>query len=939
LTFDDKFLFPEKPPPPKEFVSQLETLKKAVELDFSPTPGFGPLRAIMPSESVSHPAKMNLRLLTYLVENYTRPGETVLDPMSGTFSTSIVAALNGRNAIGVELEEKFVKWGEKARERLEAIPSLTETGRITVIKGDARYLSTLLASADTVMTSPPFSDTLHPRKGVLQAQENMRGAGYDEKYIRDSFQQPNQQLALAKDGYGSDPANLGNLKHGEVDTAIFSPPYTSATGGGAKGIAEKGYNGKHGRDATLQHRNDRPISDDPAQISNLPMGEEDVDAIVTSPPYKTRTDGGGLNETGMPNARGIFKEKPGTLEYSEDKEGNIGEIKEHGEVDAVVTSPPYAESIVMSFDSPQMHAYFEKMLKEKGHIEFEGKRYTEKEWRAMNHGRLDGRTTKGLEKGSVGYSPARENIGNLPHVDSVVTSPPYAQSAGRQDDRDEFFDKLAKDPTSARFGRESHPRTGAAYSQSEENIGNAPVDSILTSPPFGDSVLQDYGESNKALLEWERGIRKELAETGFIAHDGRKYTEAEWRAVNKGELKPRGMPDLWAKIIANRASQRYNDADPDNIGNLPVDSVVTSPPYEKSEAFEDTDFVKKISGDLDVKILNGEAKGHLKARSAKYKSGAHASREHAPSAEAEVAYLERAEKGRVENPGSIGKLERETYLAAMFRVYGEMMKVLKPGGRAVIVIKPFARDHKVVDLPWQTWLLLEKVGFHLEDLLKLRLRQMSFWRILYYRKFPAAERIVHEYAIVVRKGALSPPPAPPLREERVPAIPAPDLPDQEERPGSRDLALGVAWAGAPLAEWGLALLAHGYATSPSRKTITGPVSNVLFPVLRQGATEVDLRAYARPGPEDYPAVDVPAAHEHGNRPSLADVLGDRPPPRRVAPDLLRLRPRDDGVEVGFSDHEEDLHTSRACPFLTIKSSADLPFGFVSTSTLVPPASK
>jgi len=93
----------------------------------------------------------------------------------------------------------------------------------------------------------------------------------------------------------------------------------------------------------------------------------------------------------------------------------------------------------------------------------------------------------------------------------------------------------------------------------------------------------------------------------------------------------------------------------------------------------------------------------------------------------------------------------------MLVVYQQMFKVLKPRGRAVIVIKPFVRSKKVVDLPFQTWVLLQSVGFELEDVLKLRLRQMSFWRILFMRKHPEVPQIRHEWVIVVRKPA---PPSP-----------------------------------------------------------------------------------------------------------------------------------------------------------------------------------
>jgi ubiquinone/menaquinone biosynthesis C-methylase UbiE len=92
-----------------------------------------------------------------------------------------------------------------------------------------------------------------------------------------------------------------------------------------------------------------------------------------------------------------------------------------------------------------------------------------------------------------------------------------------------------------------------------------------------------------------------------------------------------------------------------------------------------------------------------------------------------------------------------TYLSEMLKVYREMYKVLKPNGLAIIVIKPYIRNKKVVDLPYYTYLLMERVGFRLEKLYKFRLPAKSFWRILYHRRFPTVPIIAHEYVIVTRK--------------------------------------------------------------------------------------------------------------------------------------------------------------------------------------------
>jgi DNA modification methylase len=138
-----------------EFRSKLEEMTEAIELDFSPTPGFGPYKEVMPSEAVSHPAKANTLLLRFLIENFTSVGDTVLDPMAGSGSTGVVAALLGRNAVQVELERKFYEWMEKARENVERHVTLTPRGWIKNICGDARRLSELLSQTDVVLTSPP----------------------------------------------------------------------------------------------------------------------------------------------------------------------------------------------------------------------------------------------------------------------------------------------------------------------------------------------------------------------------------------------------------------------------------------------------------------------------------------------------------------------------------------------------------------------------------------------------------------------------------------------------------------------------------------------------------------------------------------------------------------------------------------------------------------
>jgi len=65
--------------------------------------------------AVRHPAEKPVGLLRELIESSSRLGETVLDYFAGIGSTLVAARLEGRRAIGIEIEER---WCEMAAERL-----------------------------------------------------------------------------------------------------------------------------------------------------------------------------------------------------------------------------------------------------------------------------------------------------------------------------------------------------------------------------------------------------------------------------------------------------------------------------------------------------------------------------------------------------------------------------------------------------------------------------------------------------------------------------------------------------------------------------------------------------------------------------------------------------------------------------------------------------
>jgi DNA modification methylase len=195
-----------------------------------------------------HPAKMRPALARAILQLY---GESpVLDPMAGIGTTLVEAALLGMNAIGVEYEQKFVDQANKNIKHVQKVHSDKKIGRAVCIKGDARNLSCLNnRKANSIIFSPPYC-------GVMDAKRHVGGIA-------------SRDHQLAKTGsYSKDAKNIGNIT--QFGSIIFSPPYGEANRG--RGIAEKGYEGIHGKDEKLKQRCDRPISGDPNNIGNFRFG-------------------------------------------------------------------------------------------------------------------------------------------------------------------------------------------------------------------------------------------------------------------------------------------------------------------------------------------------------------------------------------------------------------------------------------------------------------------------------------------------------------------------------------------------------------------------------------------------------------------------------------------------------------------------------------------
>lgn len=105
--------------------------------------------------SFQHDARANLGLLDYLIRNYTRPGDLVLDPMGGTGSLFLGLAVGGRRVVCGELEAWLRRILESNRRRAAAWAPASGLA----YQGDATKLPLASGSVDAIITSPPYADT------------------------------------------------------------------------------------------------------------------------------------------------------------------------------------------------------------------------------------------------------------------------------------------------------------------------------------------------------------------------------------------------------------------------------------------------------------------------------------------------------------------------------------------------------------------------------------------------------------------------------------------------------------------------------------------------------------------------------------------------------------------------------------------------------------
>ena len=262
------------------------------------------------SESIQHPAKMDILLTRWILDHYVKNGDTVLDCMAGIGTTLIEGMRMFPDCIfiGVEFEQKFVDMAQanikKVQEIYERDLFKPKLGKAIVMKGDARNLEGVV---DKILTSPPFAEINQDRRKKFNSTIGIQGRRNVGRV------------------YSEDPDNIGNMPYGKVDKIVSSPPYSETMGHGGKGAK------RIGKEKSIFIQGPGSYSQDKNNIGEMKHG--DISKIITSPPYahestaskETKLEREGKFEMG--HSKEIpYTDEDYRLKKGKDR-GNIGKTK------------------------------------------------------------------------------------------------------------------------------------------------------------------------------------------------------------------------------------------------------------------------------------------------------------------------------------------------------------------------------------------------------------------------------------------------------------------------------------------------------------------------------------------------------------------------------------------------------------------------------------
>lgn len=180
----------------------------------------------MVPEAIAHPAKLHLGLLHWIVEHYTKPGDTLADPMAGIGGILYAATLQ-RSVIAREIEPRWLEIAHKNASHIYHAGGLF-TAPMNVGQHDAR--EPWGYQADHIICSPPYGNesSSSPLAHRALIYKSLEGKRWQSLLKNVETQQGSYGSVMFH--YGTHPSQIGHYRgkrYYEAMAQIYSHAYES----------------------------------------------------------------------------------------------------------------------------------------------------------------------------------------------------------------------------------------------------------------------------------------------------------------------------------------------------------------------------------------------------------------------------------------------------------------------------------------------------------------------------------------------------------------------------------------------------------------------------------------------------------------------------------------------------------------------------------------
>ena len=167
-------------------------------------------------DEILHPAKYPEELVSLYVNSYSKKGENVFDPMSGTGTTQVESLKLERNAFGIELSSMFHSIAENRCAQFDP-----NKNQWNIFHGDARNWKNFnFPTFDYIITSPPYWDMLNMQGAENQALRKKKGLQTNYSNDTNDMGNVDDYASFLKDLISLYKSILGNLKEGGYFTIV-----------------------------------------------------------------------------------------------------------------------------------------------------------------------------------------------------------------------------------------------------------------------------------------------------------------------------------------------------------------------------------------------------------------------------------------------------------------------------------------------------------------------------------------------------------------------------------------------------------------------------------------------------------------------------------------------------------------------------------------------